>query len=60
MLMADTQKTQPRPRKKGKVPEPIEIPIPAKRDVFGDLAKTANPRGEQRKDRRQRQRGKRP
>lgn len=36
-----TQKTQPRPRKKGKLPEPIDIPIPTKRDVFSDLAKTA-------------------
>lgn len=36
------QMTQP----KGKNAEPIEIPIPTKRDVFSDLAKTARPKSE--------------
>jgi hypothetical protein len=36
-----TQKTRP---KKG---DPVDIPIPTKQDVFGDLAKTARPKSEQ-------------
>jgi hypothetical protein len=35
-----TQKTQPRPRKKGKkMPDPIEIPVPSKSQVMGDFEK---------------------
>ena len=35
-----TQKTQPRPRKKGKkLPEPIEIPVPAKSQIMRDFEK---------------------
>jgi len=37
-----TQKTQPRPRKKGKkMPGPIEIPIPAKSQIMRDFEKIA-------------------
>ena len=37
-----TQKTQPRPRKKGKkMPEPIEIPIPTENQVARDFLKVA-------------------
>jgi hypothetical protein len=37
-----TQKTQPRPRKKGKkMPESIEIPVPSKDQIMGDFEKIA-------------------
>lgn len=37
-----TQKTQPRPRKKGKeMPEPFEIPVPAKSQIMHDFEKIA-------------------
>jgi len=39
-----TQKTQPRPRKKGKkTPDPIEIPVPSKDQIENDFAKIAAP-----------------
>jgi hypothetical protein len=37
-----TQKTQPRPRKKGKkLPEPFDIPVPAKSQIMRDFEKIA-------------------
>jgi len=37
-----TQKTQPRPRKKGKkMPEPFDIPVPAKSQIMRDFEKIA-------------------
>lgn len=40
----DTQKSQPRPRKKGKkLPEPIVIPVPSKGQVMKDFEKIASP-----------------
>ena len=37
-----TQKTQPRPRKKGKkMPDPIEIPIPTESQIARDFTKIA-------------------
>jgi len=47
--MADkpTQKTQP--KKKGA--EPIDIPIPSRDQILGDLAKTAQPENPKRKKR---------
>jgi hypothetical protein len=40
-----TQKTQPRPRKKGKkMPEPIEIPIPTESQIARDFTKIAAPK----------------
>lgn len=47
-LMADkeatTQKTRP------KIGDPIDIPIPTKRDVLADLARTARPKANPRFD----------
>jgi len=38
----DTQKTQPRPRKKGKkMPKPIDIPIPTESQIARDFTKIA-------------------
>jgi hypothetical protein len=42
------QKTQPRGTDKGGVPhEPIEIPVPKKKDVLRILKKSAQPVGEE-------------
>ncbi|MCZ6505899.1 MAG: hypothetical protein O6834_07980 [Actinobacteria bacterium] len=40
-----TQKTQPRPRKKGKkMPDPFDIPVPSKDQIMGDFEKIVVPR----------------
>ena len=40
----ETQKTQPRPRKKGKkMPKPFDIPIPPKSQIMRDFEKIATP-----------------
>ena len=37
------QKTQPRPRKKGKkMPEPFDIPVPSKDQIMGDFEEIAS------------------
>lgn len=37
-----TQKTQPRPRKKGKkMPDPFDIPVPSKDQIMSDFEKVA-------------------
>lgn len=43
-----TQKTQPRPRKKGKkMPKPLDIPVPPKSQIMRDFEKIATPNADE-------------
>jgi hypothetical protein len=46
-----TQKTQPRPRKKGKkMPDPVEIPVPSKSQIMDDFEKIATAKTDEASD----------